>query len=142
MKSILRFAIICLTCAPFAHSQSSDSCEVFQKLVKDTYNFKPSKLAPADLNQKSAEMDAVWNIVTSNQKQMMPCLRKALEDPNSDPWFLFDGSMLLVQIDSSPDSWKAEVRGLTVVDLDDVNLRTWVNAVAARAVDGLDLSEA
>jgi hypothetical protein len=142
MRRILWLGIICLTWVPFGHSQPSESCEVFQKLVRDTYNFKPSKLKPADLNQKSTEMDAVWNIVTSNQKQMMPCLRKELEDPSADPWFLFDGSMLLVQIDSSPESWTAEVRGLTVVDLDDVNLRTWISAVAARGADGLDLSEA
>src|SRR5207302_1884368 len=88
------------------------------------------------------DMDKVWDAVTTNPKQMMPCLRKALEDPNAEAWFLFDGGMLLVQIDPSLESKKIQVRALSVVDLDDVNLRTWMLTVIARALEGYDMSEA
>jgi hypothetical protein len=134
-------AIVCVISARLGRGQSSDGCDSFHNLIRTTYDFKPSKLPPPELDRKSAEMDNIWDLVAANAK-LVPCLRKALAERNADPWFLFDSSMLLVRLDPSPESWKIQVRGLIAVDLDDVNLGTWVAAVAARAIDGLDVSEA
>jgi len=125
-----------------AFGQDTASCDEFRELVKSTYNFKPSKLSPLELNRKSQEMDRLWAVVGTKPDLMMPCLSQALQAADADPWFLFDGGMLLVQHDPSPAAKEMEVRGLNVVDLADVNLRTWVAAVAERAAEGFDLSEA
>src|SRR4051794_16657018 len=99
IKRILLVAIACACCAIQSSAQSSPMCEAFKDLVKLTYDFKPSKLPPAELNKKAADMDKVWDVVTADTKGLLPCLRQALEDPKADSWFLFDGSMLLVQND-------------------------------------------
>lgn len=49
-------------------------------------------------------MDSLWDTVRANPGELLPCLRAALADPKTDPWFRFDGSNLLVTIDPSPES--------------------------------------
>src|SRR3954452_5560947 len=86
-------------------------CEEFSRAVSATYNFKPSLLKnEAESNAKSAAMDNFWNAVKARQKEFLPCLRAALEDPKSDPWFRFDGSNLLAYLDPSAESKAAQVR--------------------------------
>jgi hypothetical protein len=83
-----------LTAAPAAGQQ--DSCAEFRQALKSTYNFKPSRLSEADRDAKSAAMDRFWEMVSTRRVQLLPCLRVAIADPQSDSWFLFDGSNLLV----------------------------------------------
>src|SRR2546423_12967334 len=114
-------AAFLLTASPVCFAQT-DSCESFAAMVKRVYNFKPSKLTEAQRETKGPEMDRVWNAVKANPNKMTPCLRTALEDPSADPWFCFDGSTLLVDVDPSRSSKALEVRCYTRVDLDDVDL--------------------
>jgi hypothetical protein len=119
------------------------ACAEFQRDVKTTYNFKPARLeTEAESDAKSAAMDRFWNAVKAKPNELLPCLRAALADPQSDPWFRFDGSNLLVSLDPSPASKAEQVRQYTAVDLDDVNLEVWVSTLARRGAEGFDVSEA
>ena len=117
-------------------------CADFQRTIKATYNFKPSQISEAEQNIKVAEMDRVWEAVKARPKELLPCLRNALEDPQADAWFRFDGSNLLVSVDPSSASKSLQVRNYTSADLDDVDLRTWVTILARRGAEGFDTSEA
>jgi hypothetical protein len=111
--------------------------------MKTTYNFKPARLkTEAESDAKSAAMDRFWNAVKAKPNELLPCLRAALADPQSDPWFRFDGSNLLVSLDPSPASKAEQVRQYTAVDLGDVNLEVWVSTLARRGAEGFDVSEA
>jgi hypothetical protein len=127
-----------------AHARASQGpCEEFARAVKSTYDFKPSLLkSEAESEAKSAAMDRVWNLVRSRQKEMLPCLRAALEDPKADQWFVFDGSNLLAFLDPSKESKAAQVRRHASVDLEDVDLSVWVSTLARLAAEGFDVSEA
>lgn len=117
-------------------------CEEFSRMLKATYNFKPSLLKDDDeRSEKSAAMDRFWETVKSRQKEMLPCLRAALEDPKSDSWFGFDGSALLVYLDPSRESKSLQVRRHASVDLDDVDLQVWVTTLAHLGAEGFDISE-
>ena len=126
----------------FVYCQVNDSCADFERTIKATYNFRPALLSSSERDQKSAAMDKVWNTVKSSQRELLPCLRKALDDPQINNWFLFDGSNLLVSLDPSHSSKVAQVRSYTAVNLDDVDLRVWVSTLARRGAEGLDVSEA
>jgi hypothetical protein len=127
------------TCARAAQSP----CEEFSRAVKSTYNFKPSRLKDeAERSAKSAAMDSFWNLVKARQKEFLPCLRAALEDPKSDAWFGFDGSTLLVYLDPSAESKAVQVRRYTSVDLEDVDLQVWVSTLARLGAEDFDVSEA
>jgi len=118
-------------------------CDELARAAKTIYDFKPSRLKDeAESNAKSAAMDGFWNLVKARQKELLPCLRAAIEDPRSDPWFRFDGSNLLVHLDPSHESKAAQVRRYAEVDLGDVDLRDWVSTLARRGAEGFDVSAA
>ncbi len=123
-------------------SAAQTPCEEFTRMLKATYDFKPALLkSDAERDAKSALMDRFWENVKSRQKEMLPCLRAALEDPKTDAWFGFDGSALLVSIDPSPESKAVLVRRYASVDLDDVDLEVWVTRLAHLGAEGFDISE-
>lgn len=141
MKYILTITLLITALPIIAVGQAKDSCASFQELIKATYNFKPSKLSEAEQDAKVEAMDRVWNMAKAN-KELLPCLRAALEDPSANQWFRFDGSNLLVELDPSRESKVLQVRSYTGADLDDVNLQVWVETLAQRGAEGFDVSEA
>ncbi len=142
MKRILAMALLIVALPMVAVAQAKESCPGFQTLIKETYNFKPSKLPDAERDAKVTAMDKVWNMAKANPEELLPCLRAALESSNADQWFRFDGSNLLVELDPSPESKAVQVRNHTKVDLDDVDLQVWVGTLARRGTEDFDVSEA
>jgi hypothetical protein len=128
--------------AAVLYAQNEADCVTVNELIQATYNFKPSRLTDADRASKSSAMDRFWNTLQENPQQSVPCLKKALAQPNADRWFRFDGSTLLVEMDPSTESKAIQVRGYTEADLEDIDLRTWVSLLARRAVEGFDVSGA
>jgi hypothetical protein len=130
-------------CAAAPAHAARRACEEFARDVKATYNFKPSRLKDeAESDARSAAMDRFWAKVKADQKNLLPCLRAALKDPESDPWFRFDGSNLLVSLDPSPASKAEQLRQYTAVDLAEVNFEFWVPTLARLGAEGFDVSEA
>jgi hypothetical protein len=142
MRRLLILTTFFALCPTLTFGQQP-ACAEFQRDLKATYNFKPALLkTEAESNAKSAAMDRFWNTVKAKPDELLPCLRAALADPHSDPWFRFDGSNLLVSIDPSPASKAEQVRQYTAVDLGDLNLEVWVSTLARRGAEGFDVSEA
>jgi hypothetical protein len=139
---LLALAAVALSCSPQSRA-AQNPCEEFDRAVKATYDFKPSRLkGDAERNAKSAAMDRFWQKVEADKAKLLPCLRAAVRDPRADAWFRFDGSNLLVSLDPSPDSKAEQVRQYAAADLDDVNLQVWVSTLARRGAEGFDVSEA
>jgi hypothetical protein len=139
---LIALAAVTLSLAPGARA-AQNPCGEFDRAVKATYNFKPSRLKDeAESDAKSAAMDRFWERVKADKASLLPCLRNALRDPQSDPWFRFDGSNLLVSLDPSPASKAEQVRQYTAADLADVNLQVWVSTLARLGAEGFDVSEA
>ncbi len=116
-------------------------CAGLQRTIRETYSFKPSKLTEAEQTARSNAMDRVWEAVKTDRVKLLPCLRSALAEPNADPFFLFDGSNLLVSLDPSEESKLTLIRSYALVDLADVDLRVWVGRLAQLGAEGLDISQ-
>jgi len=142
MKNILALTFLTLLFPLTALAQASPSCVEFQALIKSTYTFKPSKLSESAQNEKAVEMDKIWEMAKANQKELVPCLRAALETPGANQWFRFDGSNLLVSLDPTPESKRVQIRAFETVDLDDTSLGIWVRTLARRGAEGFDVSAA
>jgi hypothetical protein len=142
MRGIIIFTLFVTVVQITVFSQDRATCDSFQRLIKTTYDFKPSKLTDSERDSKSAAMDRVWEAVEANPDRLLPCLRVALQDSSADKWFRFDGSRLLVKLDPSPESKTLQIRSYTDVDLDDVDLRRWVTDLALRGFEGFDVSAA
>lgn len=117
-------------------------CGELLKQIKETYNFKPTRVSAPERTTKSKAMDRVWNLVEANPIALLPCLRAALADPSADNFFRFDGSNLLVSLDPSRDSKLTLIHSYALVDLDDLDLRVWLRRLTSLGVEGFDVSEA
>jgi hypothetical protein len=144
VRSVILIALIAIL-QPFANGGQSNldsECGEFDRAVRATYDFRPALLSESQRNQKSAAMDRFWDMTKSQQRKLLPCLRKALNDPQANNWFRFDGSNLLVSLDPSESSKELQLRSYTAVNLDDVDLQVWVSTLARRGSEGFDTSDA
>jgi hypothetical protein len=141
MHRLILISILMITSCSVACGQAKQSCADFNQLIKSTYNFRPALLAnDAERNQKSAAMDKVWETAKANKNELLPCLRKAIEAPDANLWFRFDGSNLLVSLDPSEASKKLQIQNYAAVNLDDVDLSVWVGALARLGAEDFDVS--
>jgi hypothetical protein len=132
----IAFALaLALFCVP-------QDCAEFQKLVRETYDFRPSQLDAKQKQEKSARMDAFWKAVKAAPATQVPCLRAALEAADADAWFRVDGSALLVEVDPTQASKELQVKLWSAADLDDLAPEVWMGTLARRATEGLDVSVA
>lgn len=141
MKYFILLNLILLSFSCVSNSQGQN-CAEFKELVKTTYNFKPSKLNAQEQTAKSAQMDLIWNKVKSNQKQLLPCLREAINSPDADQFFKFDASNLLTKFDRSDEAKKILIKSYTDVDFDDIDLQYWMPYIARLGFEGFDVSSA
>jgi hypothetical protein len=86
-------------------------------------------------------MDRIWDNAKANPAAL-PCLSSLLSEKTADLFFLFDGSNLLVTLAKSHDAKAIQVDSYSRVDLEDVDLRLWVETLARRGLEGFDVSSA
>ena len=141
MRNALFVLILAIASPSLLYGQAQDSCADLNQTIKATYNFRPALLAnDAERNQKSAAMDKVWDTVKADPNELVPCLRQALDDPQANAWFRFDGSNLLVSLDPSEASKKLQIKSYVASNLEDVDLRLWVTTLARLGVEDFDVS--
>ncbi|MEZ5343956.1 MAG: hypothetical protein R2681_00240 [Pyrinomonadaceae bacterium] len=124
-----------------AYGQNNE-CAELQKLIDQTYNFKPSQLTPEERTAKSAEMDVVWSKVRAEKEKLIPCLRKSVQKSDADSFFSFDASNLIFSLDKSDESKELLVKSYAKVDLKDVNLAFWLPTIAVLGYEGFDTTDA
>lgn len=109
-------ALIVLLGAVLATAQSSSIHEQIQQ----TYNFQPHTLTSTEITQKSGVLDQFWAKAKSQPNIYIPALRQELADLQNPPFFLYDGSMLLLSLsDTAPDR-KTALAAMAHSDLRDV----------------------
>ena len=141
-KFALIFSIpMLLLCSTTTLGQAT-RCTSLQRMIKATYDFRPAKLTEAQKTAKSNELDRVWDAVKRDPVNLVPCLRSGLSAPEADPFFLFDGSNLLLSLDPSESTKRTLIRSYARVDLADVDPSVWIRRLALLAFEGFDISEA
>ncbi|MBI1850591.1 MAG: hypothetical protein HYR85_09640 [Planctomycetes bacterium] len=135
-------AVISVVLVAGVPQSDNPACEEFLKLVRVVYDFKPSNITPETQKARGAEMDEVWKQVEDRPKELLPCLRALLADPKADPWFLVDGSALLVKVDPTPESKAVQAREWSRADFADIDPQTYVQTLSKLGDDGMDISVA
>ncbi len=142
MKKALLLCFACLTLKLALVAQTRTPCNEFEELVRSTYNFKPSKLTELQRTKQSEAMDHLWKFAKARPYEIAPCLRTLLKAGIADPFFVFDGSNLLVTIDPSTEAKQFQVENYARTQLEDVDLRFWISVMAYRGSEGFDTSAA
>ncbi len=135
----LFFALLLFSCASRAQDAA---CAQFDALVARTYDFDEARLTDDQKRAKEKELDLFWTRVRAEKAKFLPCLRARVADPKSNAFFRFDGSNLLVTLDPSIESKRAQVAVYLDTPLDIIGVGRWVSILTLRGTEGLDVSRA
>jgi len=120
---------------------TAQSVSVHQQ-IQETYNFQPHTLTSAEITEKSGQLDKFWMKAKSEQSLYIPALRQELADFHNPPFFLFDGSMLLLSLSETPADRKVALAAIAHSDLRDVQQNDYFFQVHKMAALGEDTTAA
>lgn len=133
---------IALTAACHTAGHAQGGCTEFRRLVAKTYDFDATRLSGRQKMAKEKALTGFWNTVKAKKRAYLPCLRTAVADPKSKPFFRFDGSNLLVELDPSTASKALQVGIYTTANFDIIGGRRWLSILSSRGTEGFDVSKA
>jgi hypothetical protein len=119
--AICAFLVPLFLITTFAASQSAS---VHQQ-IQQTYNFQPHLLSKQQIDQESVLLDQFWTKAKTEQSRYVPALRQELSDFNNPPFFLYDGSALLLSLSDSPADRKIALAAMAHCDLRDVQSKDY-----------------
>lgn len=115
------------------------TCQRLDTLRSSTYNFHPAKLSKTERDAKSRAMDDFWSAVKNAGPQGITCLQQMLENDQSDSYFAFDGSSLLLSLKDDHESLTTVQRALGETSLDDVDAAGYVRLLLHLSLKGIDI---
>lgn len=110
--------------------------------IKQTYNFQPHTLDHQQILEKSKILDQFWAKATAQPVMYVPGLRRELADFTNPPFFLFDGSKLLLGLSKDPGDRKIVLAAVSRCDLRDLQSLDYFYLVHGMAAKGEDTSAA
>ena len=88
--------------------------------IEQTYNFQPHLLSSQQINEKSGVLDQFWAKAKAEPSLYVSALRQELGDFKNPPFFLYDGSMLLLSLSNTQADRKIALAAMARCDLRDV----------------------
>lgn len=128
------FSIIFLLTTSFAFGQSLD--------IDNIYNFSPSKLTKSEQEKKVPALDGLWNNVKSDTTKYLPLLRNDLNAPNHNPFFYYDGSILLLSLSKTDNDKTIAANAIAKCDLADINPKGYVTTLNNLSNAGINVTKA
>jgi len=114
ISRLTRLLIVAL--ANIATAQTSS----IHQQIQETYGFQPHTLSSTEITQKSGVLDQFWSRAKAQQATYVPALRQELADFKNPPFFLYDGSMLLLSLANTSADRKVALAAIAHSDLRDV----------------------
>jgi hypothetical protein len=107
-----------------AHVAAAQSTSIHREII-ETYNFQPHLLSNQEINKKSAALDQFWNRAKAEGAIYVPALRQELTDFKNPPFFLYDGSALLLSLSDTSADRKVALAAMARCDLRDVQTKDY-----------------
>jgi hypothetical protein len=144
MKTTTCLCILALLLLPTAPTggQATSSAGFLHAEIQKVYDFHPHTLSSAQITQKSGLLDQFWIKAKSQRDVYVPELRRELADFSNPPFFLFDGSQLLLSLSDAPADRKIVLSAIVHTDLRDLQLKDYFLLVQRMATQGEDTTAA
>jgi hypothetical protein len=124
-----------------AHVAAAQSATIHREIL-ETYNFQPHLLSNPEINKKSAVLDQFWNRAKAEKTVYIPALRQELADFKNPPFFLYDGSALLLSLSDTSADRKIALAAMAHCDLRDVQTKDYFYQVHRMATLNEDTTAA
>ena len=122
--------------------QASSSTGDLHAEIQSIYNFQPHLLTNSQIAQKSTLLDHFWTKAKSQREVYVPGLRRELTDLSKPPFFLFDGSKLLMSLSKDAADHKIILSAIAHSDLRDIQSKDYFLLVHGMAAQGEDTKAA
>jgi len=142
MASCCRILTFLLLSGVAVGKQDTTSTSDLHAEIQSIYSFQPHTLSHDQTMQKSAVLDKFWTKAKSQREVYVPGLRRELADFTNPPFFLFDGSMLLMSLSKDPADRKVILAAVARSDLRDLQWKDYFLLVQSMAAQGEDTSAA
>jgi len=107
-----------------ASSATGQSASVHLQ-IQQIYNFQPHLLSSQEITNKSAVLDQFWTMAKAEPSRYLPALRQELGDFKNPPFFLYDGSMLLLSLSDAPEDRRIALAAMARCNLRDVQTKDY-----------------
>jgi hypothetical protein len=134
--------IIILIILSSLNCQAQSFCEKLAKLKQQFYGFSPTKLTTEQQKSKSADLDKFWNLAKTDPEAALPCLKEMIMNENNDPYFCFDASTLILELDKKERYLDVVLAGVNKSDLKGLQLETYLQVCFFLANKGKDIGAA
>jgi hypothetical protein len=144
MKTTTCLCILAFLLLPTAAAgaQATSSTGFLHAEIQKVYDFHPHTLSSAQIAQKSGLLDQFWTQAKSQRDVYVPELRRELADLSNPPFFLFDGSQLLLSLSDAPADRKIVLFAIAHTDLRDLQWKDYFLLVQRMAAEGEDTTAA
>ena len=109
--------------------QHADVSSAIRDEIRGVYSFRPHTLTGDQIDQKSKVLDVFWKKVKSGKSAYLPVLKSELQKPEAQPFFLYDGSMLLLQLSDTAENRRVALQAIARCDLRDIQPTEYLRQV-------------
>lgn len=114
-----------------------------QDKLKRSYHTEPHTLAPGEkYDQYNAEIIALWEDAEKKAADYIPALKALLQQDGVIPYFYYDGAMMLLKLDVSPENLKLAASAMARCDVRSVARVHYVQTMVRLSLSGVEPSEA
>lgn len=114
----------------------------FHEEVKSLFNFTPHKLSKDEQQKIFPKLDKFFNKVISNKDYYIDSLRIELKSNDHNPYFYFDGGVLLMEISKELKDLQLVADALTKVDLRDLPRKMYLQHILGLSIKGANVIDA
>lgn len=110
--------------------------------LRDTYNFRPQLLSDQQITERSKTLDALWERAKAQRDAYVSVLREELRNYGNSSIYLYDGSMLLLNLSDTVFDRQLAVAAIAHCDLRDIQATDYLRKVHGLAAEGIDVTAA
>jgi hypothetical protein len=117
--------------------------DAVQAKLKRSYHTEPHTLTAGEkYDQYNAEIMAVWEEAQKKPDDYIPALKALLSQDGMIPYFYYDGAMMLLTVEVSPENLKLAAAAMARCDVRDVPRVHYVQTMVRLSVSGVEPTEA
>ena len=113
---MLSLFILLITSAGFVSAQQAS----IHAEIQQVYNFQPHLMSQQQIAQKSGVLDQFWTRAEEQPALYVAALLQELGNFTNPPFFLYDGSILLLSLSDTPADRKTALAAISHCDLRDL----------------------
>lgn len=108
-------------------------------MIEETFNFSPHELSKEEQEQLFPKLDEFFEKVIANKEEYIQPLRDELKSTDHNPYFYFDGGVLLIELSKEKSDLQIVADALVKSDLRDLPPKIYVEHLMRLSIAEVDV---